>query len=191
MPRRSPTRRTFVAAGLTLALTACGAARPAPEAPGVPRAEPSADWYLAQGSAAANRGESARAEQYLTLALERGGDGRQVMPLLLSVCLRSGQLRAALNHAESYLRNHPEDVGLRYLVASIDSGIGATERARLELERILREEPDYARAHYLLAMLELDAGSDEARTHLERYLELEPRGEHAEDVRSRIEELGR
>jgi predicted Zn-dependent protease len=155
------------------------------------REEPSVAWYFEHGSDAAARGDTARAEQYLELALQRGGDERRVLPLLLAVCLRSSHLRAALSHAEPYLRSHPDDLGLRYLVANLELELGTPARAQRELERILESDPSFARAHYLLATLELESGTGGAKSHLQRYLELEPEGEHAAEAHERLRELAR
>src|SRR5512142_133205 len=80
-----------------------------------PTSERSAAELVAQGREAAKRGDAVRAEQYLSLAIEQGAEQLAVMPVLLDACLRSSHLRAALNHAGSYLLEHPEDDALRYL----------------------------------------------------------------------------
>lgn len=166
-----------------------GPTRAVARTPETTRAEPDAGWYFEHGREAAEQGDAARAEQYLAIAIDRGYDARRGLPLLLAVCVRSSHLRAALNHAEPYLKRHPDDAELRYLVASIYLGIGDSTLAQRELERLLRSDPRHARAHYLLAVLELDRGGDGAGVHLERYLELAPHGEHAAEARGRLQEL--
>jgi tetratricopeptide (TPR) repeat protein len=149
----------------------------------------SANWSFAQGEAAAARGDTVRAEQYFALAEERGYDSHKVLARLLSVCLKSSRLRAALNHAEPYLQDHPEDHDLRYLVASIYAGLGEPEKARSELERLLRDDPEHADGQFLLATLEIDGEPASARAHFREYLALAPHGDHAADVRGRLREL--
>ena len=142
-----------------------------------------------RGREAAERGDSVRAEQYLSLALERGYDAERVLPVLLGVCLASSRLRAALDHAEPYLRDHPEAQALRYLVATIHAGLGQTDEARLALEQLLRTNPNSGDAHYLLGILDSEGNAPSARAHFRTYLDVAPQGEHAAEVRSRLAEL--
>ena len=179
----------LLAAGMLL-VTLAGCSSVTPEARVAPPPSSSAEQAQAlfqRGREAAQRGDSVRAEQYLSLALERGYDAERVLPVLLRVCLASSRLRAALDHAEPYLRDHPEAEALRYLVATIHAGLGQTDEARLALEQLLRTNPNNADAHYLLGILDADASS--ARAHFRSYLDVAPRGEHAAEVRSRLAEL--
>lgn len=181
-------------AGLGLALGlflgGCGGAT-SPEArtPTAPEQGPSATYLMNEGRLAASRGDTVRAEQYIALAIERGFDERRALPLLLATCIKGSRLRAALNYAEPYLRDHPEDAALRYLVATIEVGLGDDEGARRELGVLLREAPDHGEARYLLGLLELEHDAAAATEHLREYLRLEPRGRHAADVRVRLLEL--
>ncbi len=64
---------------------------------------------------------------------------------------------------------------------------GDRAAAEQTLERALRREPTYATAHYLLGSMQAARGAyDEAIGHFERYLELEPQGQHAERVRQHL-----
>src|SRR5262245_35020149 len=101
---------------LVLTLVGCGAgATSEPTTPSAKNNRPESPAALfEQGRVAAARGDSVRAEQYLTLAIERGFPREKALPLLLESCIASSRLRAALDHAESYLREHPEHDGLRY-----------------------------------------------------------------------------
>jgi predicted Zn-dependent protease len=171
---------------VALTLAGCAARQVAAGSTSVER---TAAWYWNAGRSAAARGDTVRAEQYLSIAIERGFNQRDVLPLLLEVCVTGARLRAALNHAEPYLRDHPDDYFLRYLVANIELGLGETGTARAELERITREHPRHADAHYLLGVLALDASPESARADFQRYLELAPDGEHAGEARGRLAEL--
>jgi tetratricopeptide (TPR) repeat protein len=146
-------------------------------------------WLFGQGVAAADRGDSVRAEQYLSLALDRGYPRQRVLPVLLKVCLASSRLRAALDHAEPYLREHPEQDALRFLVANIHVGLGQQEQALTELDRLLRHNPRFEEAHFLRAALLLEAEPPQAIEALRAYLELAPRGAHAPEARSRLSDL--
>lgn len=127
---------------------------------------PSTTELVSQGRRAAEGGDAVRAEQYLSLAIEQGADRRVVMPILLQACLDSSHLRAALNHAEPYLLEHPEDEKLRYLVANLHLGLGQLVPARRELELLLQRNPDSPDAHYLLGILDFEVDTDSAREHL-------------------------
>ncbi len=175
---------------LLLAVAGCSSATPeAQVAPAPSSSAEQAQALFQRGREAAQRGDSVRAEQYLSLALERGVDAGRVLPVLLRVCLASSRLRAALDHAEPYLRDHPEAEALRYLVATIHAGLGQTDDARLALEQLLQTNPNSADAHYLLGILDADRGAPSARAHFRSYLDVAPRGEHAAEVRSRLAEL--
>jgi tetratricopeptide (TPR) repeat protein len=172
-----------------LGLLGCSSNAPAPKAASPEQRTESAEWSFQQGRAAMARGDTVRAEQYIALALQRGYDERAALPLLIEACLKSSRLRAALNHAEPYLRKYPEAHELRYLVATIHAALGATDRALRELERLLREHEQHADAHYLLGVLRSEADPALTARHFRRYLELAPDGSHAGDVRGELREL--
>jgi tetratricopeptide (TPR) repeat protein len=165
--------------------TATGPAAAAAEA----RSTESASSLFERGRAALEHGDSVRAEQYLTLAVDRGYPREKALPLLLEACIGSSRLRAALDHAESYLREHPEHEGLRYLVATIYASLGQGESARLELEQLLDHRPDNPDARYLAGVLASKTDGDEAREHFRKYLDVAPKGRRAAEVRSRLSEL--
>ena len=54
---------------------------------------------------------------------------------LVRVCIASSRLRAALGHAEPFLRRHPDAWQLRYLVAAIHLALGAAGRRRWRAAR--------------------------------------------------------
>jgi tetratricopeptide (TPR) repeat protein len=162
-----------------------------------PAASPNEDTTISdatelyrRGQAAASQGDTVRAEQYLSMALERGYDDKQILPVMLRVCLSSNRLRAALNHAERYLREHPSDQSLRYLVATLHLSLGQVEQARIDLSHLIRVDPKNGKAHYLLGVLESASATPErASEHLRIYLQLSPGGEHAAEVQSRLTDL--
>ena len=177
---------------LSALLAGCsGATSPEAASPQRPAPAPDATYLVNEGRAAAARGDTVRAEQYIALAIERGYDERRALPPLLSACIRGSRLRAALNHAERYLRDHPHDTALRYLVATIQVGLGDEESGRRELEALLEDEPDHGEALFLLGVLDLDRDPARARERLRTYLRLQPTGRHAADARVRLRELER
>jgi len=175
---------------LFLELSGCGqSAVKQGNAPGADGASDDAARLFEQGQWAAKRGDTVRAEQYLAMALERGFDERRMLPLMLQVCLSGSRLRSALNYSEHYLRKHPSDQSLRYLVATIHTSLGQREEARVDLRLLLYRDPTYEQAHYLLGILESGVNQAQASVHLRKYLEVAPHGEHAEEVHSRITDL--
>jgi len=171
-----------------LFVVAC-AGSPPPRTRPAETAGSAATQYYTRGREAADRGDTVRAEQYLSVAIERGFDAGVALPLLLRVCVSSSRLRSALNHGLAGLRKHPQDPNLRYLVAAIHFGLHQFHEARLHLHHLLRLDPSYPAAHYLLGVLESAVRPEAASTHFRTYLTLDPSGEHAEDTKARIAEL--
>ena len=177
-------------AALSLSGSGCGAgAAPAVNDVTDVAANRDAAELFRQGQRAAEQGDTVRAEQYLSMANDRGFDASKALPSMLRVCLSSSRLRAALNHAEPYLREHPNDRSLRYLVATIHLGLGQLDDARIDLSRLISNDSNYANAHYLLGVLESGANVRVAPVHFRKYLELAPQGEHAVEVQSRLKDL--
>ncbi len=175
---------------MALVLSGCAAGlRPGPGAAAADKDRRSAAELVEMGRKAAARGDAVRAEQYLALAIEQGADRRRVMPILLRACLLSSHLRAALNYAEPYLLDHPEDDSLRYLVATIHLGLGQVAAARRELGLLLQRDGSNADAHYLLGILHAAGDIETARTHFQQAsLHSKDEGLRTE-IRSRLAEL--
>jgi predicted Zn-dependent protease len=129
-----------------------------------------------------------RAEQYLLAARSRGFPETRVMPILMRVLVASNRLRTALRYAQPYLRRHAEDVGLRYIVASIHVALGHPRAALDALEHVLTIAPDHGPSYYLSAVIWRDqlADEDAARAAFQHYVELHPDGAHAIEARSWI-----
>lgn len=125
-----------------------------------------------------------RAEQYLAASLREGHDWREALPPLLRVCLTGSRLRAGLNYASPYLRSHPNEVWLRYLVATVYLGLGQPLRAREHLHAIRGKAPYEGRSEYLLGHTEWEGfgNAPAAASHFREYLRLEPQGANAREV---------
>ena len=149
-----------------------------------PLAQISAEQLFTQGVALAESGDVLRAEEYLSAAMERGYPQAQVLPVLLRVCLAASRLGAALSYAKPYLQLHPDDYQLRYLVAAVQFGLGRPGEAQRELERVLKQQPDFAQAHYMLAVILRDHVDDldGATAHFRRHQALDPSGVHGAEV---------
>lgn len=148
------------------------------------------DDLLFLAASYARSGDLLRAEQYLSAARQRGRTEPAVVYWLVRVCVAASRYQSALAHASSYLRDHPTDWSLRFVVATIYEALGYLGRAQSELERIVSSEPSMPLPHYRLAMLYGGRRADQerARAHLEEYLRLSPQGTHAEEVRSVLRE---
>jgi tetratricopeptide (TPR) repeat protein len=65
--------------------------------------------------------------------------------------LQDGKPNEALSHITMALQVRPNDPGALYQRASIHLTQGLTEQARLELEELIRDYPDFSEAHAALA----------------------------------------
>jgi tetratricopeptide (TPR) repeat protein len=192
--RRPPRRRSFPTWPIAVAILALaagcasgsrGAVRTNAD---VMREERTADKLYERGRAFAAVGDHTRAEQYLSMALDAGGDPAVIMPLLLRACIQGERYLVALEYARDDLRRNPDDTHLRFVVASLDIAVGDEKGAASELRAMLATDPDDAEAHYVLASLVRDARGDpdEANQHFREYLRLSPDGAHASAARASL-----
>jgi tetratricopeptide (TPR) repeat protein len=178
-------------AWLLLAAVGCSSAPPppaaSPEALVRQRAE-MARSLLETGRALAAQGDSLRAEQYLRAALAGGAPAEDVLPLLISVCVQSQRYRAAIADAREFLRQHPNASRLRFVLASLLSGLGDYPAAVDELTRLVSHQPDHVLGHYALAVLYRDRlrHAERADEEFRAYLQLAPGGAHAEEARASL-----
>lgn len=151
-------------------------------------AERTPDKLVARGKAFAALGDTTRAEEYFGAAIEAGADEREVMKLLLEICVRDGRYRAAIEYARPYVQRHPEDVRCRYVLGTLYQAVADAKAARAELEQVVRAAPDDPDPHFALALVlrddERDLVSAEAQFH--EYLRLAPNGAHAEEARASL-----
>lgn len=203
-----------VAWSFLLALACLGACAPTP----VQRAEADiasvrkendAKTLIERGKGFAAVGDHTRAEEYLASGIEAGADPRDVLPLLIDVCVKTGRYRSAIQHGENHLRKHPNDVGTRVMVGALHAAINEGKEARAQLEQVvgrlavsddddagappLRELPQTpdrlkAQAHYVLALVARDTDNDVVRAdrHFREYLRLEPNGAHVEEAKAAL-----
>lgn len=140
-----------------------------------------AEQFYEGGAQAAMRGDDVRAEHYFALAMKRGYPERTALLELMRLCLAGSRLRAALNYAEPYLRKHPRDVELRYLVATLYHGLGQTSSALEHLNQVLTIHPQHADAHYLVGLVLSGSrfAASDVVAHMKEYLALAPHGVYA------------
>ena len=146
------------------------------------------DKLFARGKAFAQVGDLTRAEQYLSAALDAGGDESKILPLLVMVCVDGKRYRVAIDYAEGSLKHHPEDTHLRYLVGTLYLATGDAEAARASFEQVLKMRPDDAETHYALGVVYRDDEHDllQADAHFRVYLNLDPNGVHVDDARASL-----
>jgi predicted Zn-dependent protease len=183
---------------LAVVLSGCLQAQPTTPTGSDPMAaskqqRPSAEALFARGMELAQRGDAVRAEQYLALAVDAGYPYERAIVPLVRVCIASARLRAALNHAQAFLRRHPDAWPLRYLTAAVYLALDRPGDALDELRRVLRARPHAAQAHYLMGVTLRDAYGDltAARASFDAYLRHDPRGVHVAEVSAWLSEAPR
>jgi Tfp pilus assembly protein PilF len=151
------------------------------------QAEQTADKLVQRGREFAGAGDTTRAEQYFAAAINRGGDERAILPMLLIVCIQDGRFRVAIEYAATYLKRHPQDVRVRLLLGTLYAAVGESQPAHHELQMVLDARPADIDAHYALAVLSRDendpVGADK---HFREYLRLAPNGPHAEEAQASL-----
>ena len=189
MPTYSRKRTAALLTGLILLVAGCHRAASMATQSGLDAVPAiTAEQLFRIGILQAQRGDLLRAEQYLSAAQARGYDHALTTYWLVRVCVSGGRYHSALRHAAPRLDRDPYEWRLRLVVASIHQALGDLERARSELERVVNHRPEEALPRYRLAMIYRDDPvlGDRAIEHLSRYLELDPDGAHAEQVRSML-----
>ena len=151
------------------------------------RQERQYERLFARGRAYAQVGDLTRAEQYLSAAMDSGAEPEAVMPLLLRVCVESGRFRAGIGYAGEYLKTHPNNVPLRFLLGSMMQAVDEPDGAMEQFERVVKADPDHADAHYALAVLARDK-QDLVRAdhHFREYLRILPEGPFADEAKNSL-----
>jgi Flp pilus assembly protein TadD len=101
------------------------------------------------------------------------------------LAFQSGDNARALTGWETALALQPDSIAARYSFALTLKQAGHATDAVLELEKIVRAKPEEARAHLALGNLYAQQllNTDQARTHYQKFLELEPRSPQAPAIR--------
>lgn len=152
------------------------------------KAERSADKLAARGRAFASVGDFTRAEQYLSAAIDVGGDPAVLLPELLKVCIAAKRYRVAIAYATPWLSRFPADSKLHFVVAALRVSIGDAEGAKKDLEDIIAAQPQDATAHFAYAVLLRDQLNDlvDADREFREYLRLAPGGSHVDEARASL-----
>lgn len=99
-----------------------------------------------RGLALLQHGDYLRAEQYLQLALRAGHPERPLIVPLLTTCIASSRLRAALMHADRHLARYPDNWRARFVKAALLRALGDVNQAEHEQARALADAPRAAQA---------------------------------------------
>jgi tetratricopeptide (TPR) repeat protein len=150
--------------------------------------EASAPELVRRGEASASLGDLTRAEQYFVAALKTGGDQKKITERLLAVCVADQRYPVAVEYAEQYLYRHPRDADVEFAAGSLHAALGNVERARVLLEDVVSQRPNWPEVHYALATVLRDQGEaiELAERHDLAYLQLSPQGTFSETVRARL-----
>jgi tetratricopeptide (TPR) repeat protein len=150
--------------------------------------EQSADKLEARGRAFAAMGDTTRAEQYFAAALDVGGDEYAITRSLLSVCVRDGRYRMAIEYARRHLVHHPNDDKVRFILGTLYAAVGEGDEAEAAFRIAAKTDGDNADLHYALAVVLRDQRGDpmQADGEFREYLRISPSGEHAEEARASL-----
>jgi tetratricopeptide (TPR) repeat protein len=146
------------------------------------------DKLLDRGKAFAAVGDTTRAEQYFAAAISSGADERVVIPFLLTVCAQDGRYRVAIQYAENYLKSHPRDLRVRFVLGTLYAAVNEPDAARQALGTVVDARPEDADAHFALGVLLRDNDHDYAGAdrQFREYIRLSPRGTHAEEAQASL-----
>jgi hypothetical protein len=104
----------------------------------------------------------------------------------------SGQWQKAVEHYQLALTKDPGNADVRVDMAIAMHNQGNDAEAVKELERVNKDHPDHKNAWLNLGVICAGMGDRQAAIRAwERYLALDPNGQHAESIRQQIEELKR
>ena len=146
--------------------------------------------HFVEACAAEDAGDSQRAEHLFRQALDLEPNLAAALTYLGNLVYRGGELDEARRLYERALEHDPAQPEARYNLANLYEDLGELDLAIAELRRVCISVPDFADAHYNLGiMLAQLGGAAQARTHLERYLELDDASDWSGHARSYLEQL--
>lgn len=156
-----------------------------PWRPGAKRNPAAAAQAYNRASEYYRRGDRDRAIFFFTRAIENDDSLADAFLGLGAVYLEMGDAELAKDAYRLALERRPGDAAARYNYALALQKLRLRDAALAETARVLREQPDYAPAHYLAGTLlaEDPARRDEARAHFLRFLALAPNDPNAPAVR--------
>jgi tetratricopeptide (TPR) repeat protein len=148
----------------------------------------SSEVLVERGQRALAEGDGARAEQYLSFAIERGASIDRVLPMLLSACIAGDRLETALVHAERHRDAVADPGGLDVLITALHLALGQRERAIEVADEAIERGHAPALTFYLRGAARAGQGGDarRARADFKRYLTLAPDGRYRAEARRTV-----
>lgn len=152
------------------------------------KAESTPDKLLERGDAYASVNDMTRAEQYYAASLAAQGNPALLVRRLIRACVSDQRYRVAIDYAENYLRKAPTDNEVRFALATMQGAIGDAPSARDNFEKVLRQTPNDADAHFAVGLLLRDGLKDPfaADKHFRDYLRISPGGPNAEQAKTSL-----
>ena len=136
-------------------------------------------------------GEYAEAAEALRAVLQAQGPTAGVTFMLAELLYRAGDLTAARERYYATIEIDPEHLQARTSLGCVLGELGETELALAALEGVLRQEPEYADAHWHVAGVFAGMGRPaDCRRHLRRFLTLAPQSPWANLARRQLGDLG-
>jgi len=133
-------------------------------------------------------GEYAEAAEAMRAVLQAQGPTAPVTFMLAELLYRAGDLTAARERYYATIEIDPEHLQARTSLGCVLGELGETELALAALEGVLRQEPDYADAHWHVAGVLASMGrAADCRRHLRRFVALAPQSPWANLARQRLE----
>ena len=132
-------------------------------------------------------GNYVEAAEALRAVLQAQGPSAAVNFMLAELLYRAGDLTAARERYYAAIEFDGEHLRARASLGCVLAELGEGELALAALEGVLRQEPDYADAHWHVAGVLADLGrTAESRRHLRRFLVLAPNSPWATLARDRL-----
>lgn len=132
-------------------------------------------------------GEFAEAAEALRAVLQAQGPTAPVMFMLAELLYRAGDLAAARERYYATIEIDADHLQARSSLGCVLAELGEHELALAALEGVLRQEPEYADAHWHVAAVLTALGREpEARHHLRTFLNLAPESPWAESAREQL-----
>jgi tetratricopeptide (TPR) repeat protein len=101
-----------------------------------------------------------------------------------------GRLREAMVALQKSIRLNPNNPAALSKLGSVYFDLGLLDKALVEQKRALDIDPDFADAHYGLALVHSKRRNHvKARTHLEEYLRVEPQGYRSRGAREQLSRI--
>jgi tetratricopeptide (TPR) repeat protein len=141
--------------------------------------------YVALAKISLAQGSAAEAAAMARSALERDPDNLRALKIAFDSARLMGDTEAAAQTLERLVELDPQWVTTTLFdhAAELFNENRAADAA-IELEYVVKADPDLGRAHYLLGMALFNTGrADEGRVHLQKFLELAPDDPDAEIAR--------